>query len=78
MPDSNNQIVKIQSTSPINTVNQFTTLGTIPKTNYSSVLASTYDPYTLAHSHQPVQTVSLETPMLPNMLKNAMCKTCSL
>ena len=36
------------------TVNRFTTLGTIPKTNYSSVLASTYDPYTLVHSHQPV------------------------
>ena len=52
MPDSNNQIIKIQSASPINTVN----LGTIPKTNYSSVLASTYDPYTLVHSPQPIQT----------------------
>ena len=45
MPDSNNQIVKIEPTSPINTVNRFTTLGTIPKPNYSSILASTYDPY---------------------------------
>ena len=56
MPDSNNQIVKIQPASPVNTVNRFTTLGTIPKTNYSSVLASTYDPYTLVHSPQPIQT----------------------
>ena len=43
-PDSN-QIVKVQPASPINTINRFTTLGTIPKPNYSSVLASTYDPY---------------------------------
>ena len=44
-PDSNNQIVKVEPASPINTVNCFTTLGTIPKPNYSSILASTYDPY---------------------------------
>ena len=55
-PDNSNQIVKAQPASPINTVNRFTTLGTIPKTNYSSVLASTYDPYTLVHSPQPIQT----------------------
>ena len=44
-PDSNNQIVKVEPAFPINTVNRFTTLGTIPKPNYFSVLASTYDPY---------------------------------
>ena len=49
-PDSNNQIVKVEPASPINTVNRFTTLGTIPKPNYSSVLASTYDPYALTNS----------------------------
>ena len=37
--DNNNQIVKNEPASPINTVNRFTTLGTIPKPNYSSVLA---------------------------------------
>ena len=56
-PDSNNQIVKNDSASPINTVNRFTTLGTIPKPNYSSVLAFTYDPYALTNIHQPVQTI---------------------
>ena len=56
-PDTNNQIVKNEPASPINTVNRFTTLGTILKPNYSSVLASTYDPYALTNVHQPVQTV---------------------
>ena len=74
-PDSNNQIVKIEPAFPINTVNCFTTLGTIPKPNYSSVLASTYDPYALTNVHQPVQTIFPETLMHPNMLKNNMFKT---
>ena len=74
-PDTNNQIVKNEPASPLNTVNRFTTLGTIPKPNYSSILASTYDPYALTNVHQPV---SLGTLMLPNMLKNAMFKTCFL
>ena len=76
--DSNNQIVKIESASPINTVNRFTTLGTILKPNYSSVLASTYDLYALTNSHRPVQTIFLGTPIFPNMLKNVMLKTCFL
>ena len=56
-PDSNNQIVKIEPASPINIVNHFTTLGTILKLNYSSILASTYDPYALTNIHRPVQTI---------------------
>ena len=56
-PATDNQIVKNEPASPLNTVNRFTTLGTIPKPNYSSVLASTYDPYALTNVHQPVQTV---------------------
>ena len=55
--DTNNQIVKNESASPLNIVNRFTTLGTIPKPNYSFVLAFTYDPYALTSVHQPVQTV---------------------
>ena len=62
MPDTNNQIVKNEPASPLNTVNRFTTLGTIPKPNYSSVLASTYDPYALTNVHQPVQTVFPRNP----------------
>ena len=77
-PDSNNQIVKIEPTSPINTVNRFTTLGTIPKPNYSSVLASTYDPYALTNIIDLFKLFSLGTLMLPNMLKNVMFKTCFL
>ena len=61
-PDSTNQIVKIEPASPINTVNHFTILGTIPKPNYSSVLASTYDPYALTNIHRPVQTIFPRNP----------------
>ena len=61
-PDTNNQIVKNEPASPINTVNRFTTLGTIPKPNYSSVLASTYDPYALTIIHRPVQTIFPRNP----------------
>ena len=74
-PATDNQIVKKEPTSPLNIVNRFTPLGTIPKPNYSSVLASTYDPYTLTNVYQLVQT---ETLMRPNMLKSDMFKTCFL
>ena len=53
-PDTGNQIVKKESASPLNIVNWFTSLGTIPKPNYSFVLASTYDPYALTNVHQLV------------------------
>ena len=55
-PTTDNQIVKKEPASPLNIVNRFTLLGTIPKPNYSFVLASTYDPYALTNVHQPVQT----------------------
>ncbi|KAL0008768.1 hypothetical protein SO802_010270 [Lithocarpus litseifolius] len=51
-----NQIVKREPTSSLQTANQFTTLGTIPKPNYSTVLALSYDPYALTPVHQPVGT----------------------
>ena len=68
-PDSKNQIVKIEPTSPINTVNRFTTLGTIPKPNYSFILASTYDPYALTNSHRPVQTIFPRNPNASQYVK---------
>ena len=52
-----NQIVKKESASPLDIINRFTPLGTIPKSNYSSVLASTYDPYALSNVYQPIKTV---------------------
>ena len=69
MPDTNNQIVKNELASPINTVNRCTTLGTIPKPNYSSVLASTYDPYALTNVHRPVQTVFPKNPNASQYVK---------
>ncbi|KAL4604551.1 hypothetical protein ACB092_10G200900 [Castanea dentata] len=52
-----NQIVKKEPVSPGDFANRFTTLGSIPKPNYSSILASAYDPYALTPIHQPVQTI---------------------
>ena len=40
-------LVRKEPVSSLEIVNQFTHLGTIPKPNYSSVLASSYDPYAL-------------------------------
>ena len=56
-PATANPIVKIELVSSLDIVNRFTPLGTIPKPNYSSVLASPYDPYALATVNQPVKTV---------------------
>ena len=52
-----NPIVKKEHVSSLDIVNRFTPLGTIPKPNYFSVLASPYDPYALATVNQPVKTV---------------------
>ena len=68
-PATDNQIVKKELASLLNIVIRFTTLGTIPKPNYSSILASTYDPYALTNVHQSVSLPSLPTlcplPLLP-------------
>ena len=68
-PATDNQIVKNEPASPLNIVNRFTILGTIPKLNYSSVLASTYDPYALTNVHQPVQTVFPRNPNASQYVK---------
>ena len=51
-----NPIVKKELVSSLDIVNHFTPLGTIPKPNYSSVLASPYDPDVLVTVNQPVKT----------------------
>ena len=56
-PTTTNPIVKKEPVSSLDIVNRFTPLGTIPKPNYSSILASQYDPYALATVHQPVKTI---------------------
>ena len=75
-PVTDKQIVKKESTSPLDIVNRFTPLGTIPKPNYSSVLASTYDPYALSNVHQPIQTVFPRNPNASQYVKNNVFKTC--
>ena len=51
------QIVKKEPVSPLDITNRFTTLGTIPRPNYSTVLASSYDPYAITLVNQPIKTV---------------------
>ena len=46
-PATANPIVKKEHVSSLDIVNRFTPLGTILKPNYSSILASSYDPYAL-------------------------------
>ena len=48
-PATDKPLVKKELVSPLEIVNHFTPLGTIPKPNYSSVLASFYDPYALTN-----------------------------
>ena len=60
-PATANPIVKKEHVSPLEIVNHFTPIGTIPKPNYSSVLASSYDPYALTTVNQPVKTVFPKT-----------------
>ena len=56
--ETSKKIVKKEPVAPLEVANQFTTLGTIPKPNYSTVLASSYDPYALTSVNQPIRTVS--------------------
>ena len=49
--------VKKELVSSLEIVNRFTPLGTIPRPNYSFVLASSYDPYALTSVSQLVKIV---------------------
>ncbi|KAK9997032.1 hypothetical protein SO802_021718 [Lithocarpus litseifolius] len=60
-PATDNTIVKKEPVLPLEIINRFTPLGTIPKPNYSSVLVSSYDPYALTSVNQPVKTVFPKT-----------------
>ena len=74
-PATDKPLVKKEHVSSLEIVNHFTPLGTIPKPNYSSVLASSYDPYTLTSVSQPIKTVYPKLPMLHSMLKKNLLKT---
>ena len=56
-PATIGQIVKKELVSPLEMVNRYTPLGTIPKPNYTSVLATPYDPYTMTTVNQPIKTI---------------------
>ena len=56
------QIVKNELASPIEIANRFTTLGTIPRPNYSTVLASSYDPYAITPVNQPIRNAFPKNP----------------
>ena len=50
-------LVKKEPISSLEIVKWFTPLGTIPKPNYSSILASYYDPYALTSVSQSIKTI---------------------
>ena len=56
-PAIDNSLVKKEPVSPREIVNRFTPSRTIPKPNYSSALASSYDPYALTNVNQLVQSI---------------------
>ena len=63
------QIVKKEPTSPIEIANHFTTLGTIPRPNCSTVLASSYDPYAITPVNQPIRTAFPRNSNNPQYIK---------
>ena len=69
-PATNNQIVKKELVSPLDIVNHVTPLGTIPTPNYSSILASSYDPYALTTVNQPIKTVYPKVSNTSQYVKN--------
>ena len=56
-PATDKPPIKKEPVSSLEIVTRFTPLGTIPRPNYSSVLASSYDPYALTSVSQSVKTV---------------------
>ena len=67
-------LVKQEPDSPIDITNHFTTLGTIPKQNYSSVLASPYDPYAIVPINQPVKTTFSRKPNASQYISKPYCQ----
>ena len=63
------QIVKKEPASPLEITNRFTSLGTIPRPNYSTVLASSYDPYAITPVNQPIRTAFPRNSNNPQYIK---------
>ena len=75
-PVTDNSIVKKEHVSSLEIVNRFTPLGTIPKPNYSYVLALSYDLYALPSVNQLVKTVFPKASNASQYVKNNVLKTC--
>ena len=67
--ETSKQIVKKELASPIEITNRFTSLGTIPRPNYSTVLASSYDPYAITLVNQPIRTAFPRNSNNPQYIK---------
>ena len=67
--ETSKQIVKKELASPIEIAYCFTTLGTIPRPNYCTVLASSYDPYGITPVNQPIRTAIPKNPNNPQYIK---------
>ena len=68
------QLVKHEPASPVEVVSCFTTLGTIAKPNYLTVLASTYDPYAISTATHPIQTTFPTNPNASSYVKKQYCQ----
>ena len=60
--DTTKQLIKQELASPVTITNCFTTLSTIPKPNYYTVLASSFDPYAMVLANQPVKDTFFKNP----------------
>ena len=67
--ETSKQILKNEPVSPIEITNCFTTLGTIPRPNYSTVLASSYDPYAITPVNQPIRATFPRNSNNPQYIK---------
>ena len=74
--ETSKQIVKKEPASPLEITNRFPTLGTIPRPNYSTVLASSYDPYAITPVNQPIKTAFPKNSYNPQYIKNNISNTC--
>ena len=72
--DTTKQLVKQESASPIDIANCFTTLGTIPRPNYSTVLAFSYDPYAMVPANQPIKATFSRNPNASQYVKKQYCQ----
>ena len=69
LAETSKKIVKKEPASPIEIANCFTMLGTIPRPNYSTILASSYDPYVITPINQPIRTTFPRNSNNPQYIK---------